>query len=87
LDSVIEVRVYEEKIIKEYASWYEGLRKNRVQVATRNCQAQAHELAWEWISEPSKLNLKLSFRLDSGCFATSLLRELVQINDKTDKKA
>ncbi len=51
------------------------IRGNRMRHDRRNVRLMAKELSWTNDTN----NLTLSFYLDSGCFATSILRELTQL--------
>ncbi|KAK1945009.1 Pseudouridylate synthase 7 -like protein [Phytophthora citrophthora] len=48
-----------------------------VKGAYRSLVSCPHDLEWTWQEEDNSLSLQLSFSLDSGCFATMCLREVL----------
>ncbi len=53
-----------------------GLEQAGLKLERRALRALAHNLQWQWLDDSS---LKLTFFLNKGCFATSLLRELTEL--------
>ncbi|MFT7221689.1 MAG: tRNA pseudouridine13 synthase [Candidatus Azotimanducaceae bacterium] len=59
-------------------AWVAGLRKLGAKAATRPLWAKADELAWEFGAG----EVQLAFKLPTGSYATSLLREIFIVEDK-----
>ncbi|VTU08944.1 tRNA pseudouridine synthase D [Actinobacillus indolicus] len=72
------VSEYEQKIVVEHQDLLALMAKERMNAARRAmfCKPQH----FEWVFEEEGLRLK--FFLDAGCYATALVRELIQIEDK-----
>jgi tRNA pseudouridine13 synthase len=65
----------EEEIAGRFADWCRGLEGFGLKQERRALRMPVRELEWRWDDE----SLKLNFRLPGGCFATSVLRELVEV--------
>lgn len=52
-----------------------GLENGGLKMERRALRAIAHNLNWKWLDEGS---LELTFELNSGCFATAVLREIAE---------
>ena len=72
------VSEYEQKIVAEHQDLLALMAKERMNAARRAmfCKPQY----FEWAFEDDGLRLK--FFLDAGSYATALVRELIQIDDK-----
>lgn len=68
-----EAATIENLVAHEGADWISGIAKNRVDTARRALRSIASDLSWHWHDDA----LELSFGLSSGCYATALLRELI----------
>jgi tRNA pseudouridine13 synthase len=69
---------YELNVIETHQQWLDGLTAARVKSARRPMRVFAQDLS---IEQQSESQLTLQFSLPSGCFATSLMRELFVIED------
>jgi len=67
----------EAEIGKQYADLADGLVRQGVASSRRSFRAQARSLDW-LINDQT---LRLSFTLDKGCYATTLLRELIDFGE------
>ncbi|MCB1757778.1 MAG: tRNA pseudouridine(13) synthase TruD [Gammaproteobacteria bacterium] len=70
-------RLYETEsaYLREEDEFREGLEQAGLKMERRPLRTLAHELDWSW---PDEQTLRLTFTLDRGCFATSLLREVTE---------
>ncbi len=73
-----EVLALEQAVLQPAADLLVGLSRFGVDAQRRALRLQVSDLAWQWLDESS---LHLAFALPSGAFATSVLRELVQLRD------
>lgn len=64
-----------------YDAFCEGLASAGLKMERRALRSLAHDLQWRWTGEAS---LTLSFTLNTGCFATALLRELASCPEGLD---
>ena len=64
--------------LKDYQKWCEGLELHKLERSWRALILQVNELAWEW----KEGNLLLSFQLAAGSYATSVVRELMNLSSK-----
>ncbi len=83
------VQTLEEECLETMASFRAGLEKNGLKHQRRALRVALADLNWQWLlvdddgylhnaAENENMNaIALSFTLPSGCFATSVLRELV----------
>lgn len=85
----------EQEVVEKYQAWCDALSANRVKQDRRALRVMPEELSWSFeqlnesdtdAHQDSKgesssltLNLKLSFKLPAGSFATMLLRELMYL--------
>ena len=67
----------EQKALADFSWWVEGLLRCRVEADRRMLRAAVHGLGFQ----VGKETLELEFTLDSGCYATSLFRELLEVHD------
>jgi len=68
----------EKQVIQDYELWLQGLTKEKVLSARRLMRVIPNNLQVTSLDEKSLL---FKFSLPTGSFATSLLRELIQVND------
>lgn len=73
----------EQEVLAEQAagseSYREGLEQAGLKQERRALRLPLDDLQWHWL--PEGQNLQLSFTLPAGCYATSVLRELVNSRD------
>ena len=67
----------EEKLSAQGIRWVEGLRRRRVKTSERQMIVKPASLDWRF----DATGLCISFMLPGGSFATSLIRELVNVED------
>ena len=65
-------RAIEEAVLDRHTAWRAGLARLGLRAARRALRMRVRELAWAWESDAS---VRLSFTLDRGQFATSVVRE------------
>lgn len=63
----------EQTITQQFQPWQEGLAKAKVKQARRSLICAVDNLEWQFVDD----SLQCQFRLASGCYATSVLREVV----------
>lgn len=71
-----EVALLERQIIEQFGELAQGLVAFGVDQDRRALRSHIHALQWEMIRPDC---LELNFTLNSGCYATALLREIVQL--------
>jgi len=76
LESSDDMAVLEQGIADKYSDIAQGLLKFGLEQDRRSMRSQVKELQWQFISEDC---LELRFSLASGSYATSVLREIVQL--------
>ena len=69
----------EEAALADFSWWIQGLVQCRVEASRRMLRAVASGFDFSLDGD----RLELGFALESGCFATSLLRELLEVSDVT----
>jgi len=74
LQSVNTVRQFETDVISDFQDWASGLETAGLKQDRRSLCTRLNDFSWDF-NENS--GLTLSFGLPSGCYATSVLRELV----------
>lgn len=74
LPSVGQAAETEQRIAGRHAIWCQGLERFGLKQERRALRMRVAELVWEWGED----YLDLAFRLPAGCFATAVLRELLQ---------
>ncbi len=67
------VAAEEQELAEHFTPWCRGLERFGLKQERRALRMPLHELEWAW----GDASLEVEFRLPSGCFATSVLRELV----------
>lgn len=75
LTSESEANAYEHEVLQQFEGLQAGLAKSGLKQERRPLLLIADELSSTWIDEQT---LRIDFYLPSGCYATSLLRELIQ---------
>lgn len=66
---------FEQQRLADYAFWIEGLERNGLDADRRALRMSVRELGWSFVGE----DLDICFRLDAGSYATTLLREVLEI--------
>lgn len=66
----------EKQILSNYIPWCLGLEQAGLQQERRALRLSVHELQWEFLDNTT---LRLNFRLPAGAYATTVLREILQI--------
>lgn len=61
-------------VLSQFPELCQGLEQQKLAMARRSLRLIVHDLTWQWL-EPG--TLELSFRLQPGSFATSVLREII----------
>lgn len=69
-----ETALLEQSVAERYPLLKTGLERAKLQQQRRALRMIPEQLTWRWLGSES---LELSFSLPAGCFATSLLRELL----------
>lgn len=72
-DQVLDI---ESTICDRFSSICEGLEKFGLEMNRRSLRLRVNDLAWEF---PYRDQLRLKFRLAPGCYATSVLREIIEV--------
>lgn len=75
LKSEFEAKSYEMEKLSQYQALQAGLAKNGLKQERRPLLLIAEQLSSHWLDQQT---LRIDFYLPSGCYATSLLRELIQ---------
>ena len=65
---------FETSCLKRWSCFEELFKKERMATIRRSILLRPEQLEWQWISEN---DIEISFYLPSGCYATSVLRELI----------
>jgi tRNA pseudouridine13 synthase len=77
------VREIEAAVLSDWRDWTNALEFSGLQQERRSLVLKPEGLSWQWFSSTeestNKLDLELSFALPSGGYATSVLRELTQL--------
>lgn len=76
--SLNELQVIEQKVAADNELFAENLVKQGLKQERRVARSLVPDFAWEWLEDDV---LQLEFSLASGYFATSLLREIGEINE------
>lgn len=69
----------EQKIIDKYATLADGLEHAGLKQERRDLVSKPQELTWQWLQEGEQTDLLLSFSLNAGHYATSVLKELLDV--------
>ena len=65
---------FETNCLKRWSCFEQLFKKERMETSRRSILLRPEELKWQWIRDN---NIEISFYLPSGCYATSVLRELI----------
>ena len=65
---------FETSCLKRWSCFEELFKKERMATIRRSILLRPEQFEWQWISEN---DIEISFYLPSGCYATSVLRELI----------
>lgn len=76
-----EALAFEETQLAEFEAWKAGLESAGLSQERRPLLLKPRDWQWQWQTE----GLLLSFWLPSGCYATSVIRELVLVQGGTDE--
>lgn len=66
----------QQSVLFAYQNWCEALERHDLQRAYRSLRLSVNELSWKWEDN----HLMLTFQLGAGSYATSVVRELIQIS-------
>lgn len=77
-----EIARFEQGICEQHAELLDGLRQQRIDNARRALLMNLEQPQLTWLSESSA---QITFTLARGCFATSVLRELIRGSDSYDE--
>lgn len=69
--------VFEQSVTAGFSSLCDGLERAGLQQERRINRLIPEQMSWSWGNGPEDRSLVLQFRLPKGCFATSVLRELL----------
>lgn len=69
-----EALALESAVLAQYPELCQGLEQEKLELARRALRVNVLDLEWQWLAAD---NLALSFSLPPGCFATSVLREII----------
>ncbi|MFQ0994448.1 tRNA pseudouridine(13) synthase TruD [Gilliamella sp. BG2] len=78
LGTLFDALEFEQKCLESWSEFNDLFKKERVETARRSILLRAEQLNWQWLDEHS---LELNFYLPSGCYATSVIRELIIENE------
>ena len=70
----------ERAVAAEHAELAAGLERAGLEQERRALRVMPRELAWEWIDDTT---LAIAFRLPAGCFATTVLDDVLECRDAT----
>jgi tRNA pseudouridine13 synthase len=76
---------FEQSVLSDWQDWTHALEFSGLQQERRALVLYPEELDWHWLSSTGAehADLVLSFTLPSGCFATSVLREIARLESVT----
>lgn len=69
---------FEKNCLKHWSCFEELFKKERMETIRRSILLRPEQLEWQWIGEN---DIEINFYLPSGCYATSVLRELIIGNE------
>lgn len=69
---------FETNCLKHWSCFEELFKKERMETIRRSILLRLEQLEWQWIGEN---DIEINFYLPSGCYATSVLRELIIGNE------
>lgn len=72
---------FEKLVLSDWQDWTNAMEFSGLQQERRSLVLNPERFSWKWLpsAKDSATDLELSFSLSSGCFATSVLRELIQL--------
>jgi len=73
------VQLLEDQVLSSWADWTNSLEYSGLQQERRSLLLTPSNMQYRWLNCVDHTDLELSFELPSGCFATSVLRELVTL--------
>ncbi|EWH08668.1 tRNA pseudouridine synthase D [Catenovulum agarivorans DS-2] len=77
----------ENNVLSQYPQLTDGLIAENLKQDRRALQLPIEQLSWTFEQQDTDAYLSLNFLLPAGCFATSVLREIVQYEDESKKNA
>ncbi|SCB74530.1 tRNA pseudouridine13 synthase [Gilliamella bombicola] len=78
LGTLYKALEFEQKCLENWSEFNALFKKERVETARRSLLLRAEKLNWLWLDS---CTLELDFYLSSGCYATSVIRELIIGNE------
>lgn len=80
-DAPESVREFEQSVLSDWQDWTNALEFSGLKQERRPLMLIPEGLNWQWLSSKDEItqDLELSFTLPTGTFATSILRELCQL--------
>ena len=75
LTSELDAKEYEQETLAPFSGLQKGLEKNKLKQERRPLMLLPEKFSSEWLDDTS---VRLDFYLPSGCYATSVLRELIK---------
>ena len=82
LASTAEALALEEQVAAQHADLCDGLEHAGLKQERRALAALPANMTWEWQESPAGRDLVLTFSLPAGYYATSLIREVMQAEEK-----
>lgn len=79
LPSTGQTGAMEQQIAERFSPWCEGLERFGLKQERRALRMPVREMEWHWRDD----SLEVAFTLPTGCFATAVLRELVDVQEKS----
>jgi tRNA pseudouridine13 synthase len=73
------VQLLEGQVLSSWDDWTNSLEYSGLQQERRSLLLTPSNMQYRWLNSGDHTDLELSFELSSGCFATSVLRELVTL--------
>jgi tRNA pseudouridine13 synthase len=74
-----EALVFEDNVLSTHTALIEALKKEGLKSARRPLRFIPQDIHWEWIDDAT---LQLTFTLPAGAYATAVLRELAEYEDR-----
>lgn len=72
---------FEIDTLTAFEDYLTGLKPFKLSADSRDMVLMPEQMSYRWLDDADWLNLQLDFTLSKGSFATSVLRELIQVND------
>jgi len=73
-----EALALEERLLEPYTLWREGLEHWKMHAKRRSLRLPVREFTWSWEDDGA---LALSFALPAGTYATTVLREIIELEE------